>query len=71
MIAKDPGNRDKMIQIIADILEMNAEVSPLLKPLLERDKITEEAQNALENGEFRKAAILFEKISDFCLEKRK
>ncbi|HEC39973.1 MAG TPA: GTP-binding protein, partial [bacterium] len=33
MIANDPNNRDKMIQIIADILEMSAEVSPLLKPL--------------------------------------
>ncbi|MFX1313515.1 MAG: ADP-ribosylation factor-like protein, partial [Promethearchaeota archaeon] len=43
MIAKDPENRNKMIQIIADILEMSAEVSPLLKPLLERDKLIEEA----------------------------
>ncbi|MFX1288277.1 MAG: ADP-ribosylation factor-like protein, partial [Promethearchaeota archaeon] len=29
MVAKDQGNRDKMITIIADILEMSAEVSPL------------------------------------------
>ncbi|MEJ2251549.1 MAG: ADP-ribosylation factor-like protein, partial [Candidatus Lokiarchaeota archaeon] len=28
MTAIDPNNRDKMIQIIADVLEMNAEVSP-------------------------------------------
>ncbi len=68
MIAKDPQNRDKMIQIIADILEMNAEVSPLLKPLLDRDKYTEQAKMALEAGEFENAAILFEKISDLCLE---
>ena len=68
MIAKDPANRDKMIQIIADVLEMSAEVSPLLKPLLERDSLIEEAKKALENAQFEKAADLFERISDLCLE---
>ncbi|MFW9882342.1 MAG: ADP-ribosylation factor-like protein, partial [Candidatus Thorarchaeota archaeon] len=68
MIALDPKNRDKMIQIIADILEMSAEVSPLLKPLLERDKLTEEAINALKNADFNKSAFLFDKISDLCIE---
>ncbi len=68
MIALDPKNRDKMIQIIADILEMSAEVSPLLKPLLERDKLTEEAVKALKNADFNKAAFLFDKISDLCIE---
>ena len=68
MIAKEPENRDKMIQIIADILEMSAEVSPLLKPLLQRDMYTEEATKALENAEFEKAATIFEKISDLCID---
>lgn len=68
MIAKDPENRDKMIQIIADILEMSAEVSPLLKPLLERDKLIEEATGALKSADFEKAAFLFDKISNLCIE---
>ncbi|MFX0022350.1 MAG: ADP-ribosylation factor-like protein [Candidatus Hermodarchaeota archaeon] len=68
MIALDPKNRDKMIQIIADVLEMSAEVSPLLKPLLERDKFIEEAVSALKNADFNKAAFLFDKISDLCIE---
>ncbi|MFX1409374.1 MAG: ADP-ribosylation factor-like protein [Promethearchaeota archaeon] len=68
MIAKDGGNRDKMIQIIADILDMSAEVSPLLKPLLQRDKLTEDAVKALESADFEKSAFLFEKISDLCIE---
>ncbi|MFX1258458.1 MAG: ADP-ribosylation factor-like protein, partial [Promethearchaeota archaeon] len=68
MIANDENNRNKMIQIIADVLEMNAEISPLLRPLLERDKLTEKVAIALENGEFKKALILFEKISDLCIE---
>ncbi|MFW9828560.1 MAG: ADP-ribosylation factor-like protein [Candidatus Thorarchaeota archaeon] len=68
MIALDPSNRDKMIQIIADILEMSAEVSPLLKPLLERDKFIEDAVIALKSADFDKAAFLFDKISDLCVE---
>ncbi|MFX1394355.1 MAG: hypothetical protein ACFFAH_12380, partial [Promethearchaeota archaeon] len=68
MIATDSENRNKMIQIIADILEMSAEISPLLRPLLQRDKFTEDAMNALENGEFNKALLLFQKISDLCIE---
>ena len=68
MIANRAENRDKMIQIIADVLEMSAEVSPLLKPLLERDTIMEEAQTAIESGDFVKAIALFEKISDLCIE---
>jgi small GTP-binding protein len=68
MIANKLDNRDKMIQIIADILEMSAEVSPLLKPLLERDKLIEEAKISLKSANFEKAAFLFDKISDLCLE---
>jgi len=68
MIANDSNNRDKMITIIADVLEMSAEVSPLLKPLLERDTYMEEAAKALENAEFGKAARFFDKISDLCID---
>ncbi|MBD3194972.1 MAG: GTP-binding protein [Candidatus Lokiarchaeota archaeon] len=68
MIAIDPDNRDKMIKIIADVLEMNAEVSPLLKPLLDRDEKMAAAEQALENGNFQKAANLFDEISDLCID---
>ncbi|MFX0003256.1 MAG: ADP-ribosylation factor-like protein [Candidatus Hodarchaeota archaeon] len=68
MIANDPSNRDKMIKIVADILEMSAEVSPLLKPLLDRDKLIEEATIALKSADFEKAALLFDKISYLCIE---
>ncbi|MFX0105207.1 MAG: ADP-ribosylation factor-like protein [Candidatus Hodarchaeota archaeon] len=68
MVAIDPENRDKMIKIIADILDMSAEVSPLLRPLLERDKLIEEATISLKAAEFEKAAFLFDKISYLCIE---
>lgn len=47
MSTVDPKNREKMIQIIADILEMSTELSPLLKSLFERDEPIENAQRAL------------------------
>ena len=68
MIAIEVNNRDKMIKIIADVLEMNTSISPLLKPLLERDQKIREAQNALENAQFNKAINLFEQISDLCID---
>ncbi len=68
MIAKNPENHNKMIQIIADVLEMSAEVSPLLKPLLDREKLTEEAIKALKYADFNKSAFLFDKISDISIQ---
>ena len=68
MIATDPENRNKMIQIIADILEMSGAVSPLLKPLIDRDRKVKEVEQAVEKGDFFAAVTLFEELSDLCLE---
>jgi len=67
-IAINPENRTKMIRIIADLLDMDPEVSPLLKPLFERDSLMSEAQKALEKGAFSEAVELFEKIGNTCFE---
>jgi small GTP-binding protein len=67
MVAVDPENRNKMITIIADILEMSSEISPLLAPLIIRDEKVESAEKAIEAGDFQKAAELFEEVSDLCL----
>ncbi len=68
MVAIDPNNRDKMIQIIADILEISSDASALLKPLFERDQLIHQARISLENGDIAQTAEYFEKISDLCLE---
>ncbi|MBA7616705.1 hypothetical protein ES703_24003 [subsurface metagenome] len=57
-----------MIQIIADILEISTDASPLLKPLFERDQLINKARTCLENGDIAQTADYFEKISDLCLE---
>jgi small GTP-binding protein len=68
MVAIDPDNREKMIQIIADILEVSTDASPLLKPLFERDQLIHQAKISLENGDIAQTADYFMKISDLCLE---
>ncbi|MFX1463997.1 MAG: ADP-ribosylation factor-like protein [Promethearchaeota archaeon] len=67
-IAIDPNNRNKMIRIIADLLDMDPEVSPLLKPLFERDDLMNKVQKALEENNFKETVELFEKISNICLD---
>lgn len=68
MIAIDPNNREKMIRIIADLLDMDTLVSPLLKPIFERDNLMNKVQKSLENGNFNETIELFDNISDICLE---
>ena len=68
MVAIDPNNRDKMIKIVADILGIRTDASPLLKPLFERDQLIHQAKTSLENGEIAQTAEFFKKISDLCLE---
>jgi small GTP-binding protein len=67
MIAIEPNNRDKMIQIVADILQMNTEESTLLKPIFERDKLSQLARKSLENGDIAESVEYFDKIADLCL----
>ncbi|MHA2005875.1 MAG: ADP-ribosylation factor-like protein [Promethearchaeota archaeon] len=68
MVAIEPNNRSKMIRIIADLLDMDSGVSPLLEPLFKRDILMENAQTALEQGEFKEAVEIFKEISDLCLD---
>ena len=67
MIAIESNNRDKMIQIVADILQMNTEESTLLKPIFERDKLIQLARKSLENGDIAESVEYFDKIADLCL----
>jgi len=69
MIAIDPKNRTRMIQIISDVLEVATEVSPeLLQPLDERDQLIIQVQIALESGEYEKSIPLFERLADICFK---
>ncbi len=68
MIAIEPGNQSKMVQIVADILNMHTEESMLLKPLFERDQLVQLANKSLENGDIAESVDYFDKIADLCLD---
>lgn len=68
MVAIDPDNRSKMIRIIADLLDMDVGISPLLQPIFERNSLMDKAQKMLEQEEFGEVAAIFEKISNLCLD---
>jgi len=68
MVAIDPKNREKMIRIISEILEISTDESPLLRPIYERDLLILDAQNAYKRGKYDDALSYFEKISNICLE---
>ncbi|NVM02068.1 MAG: GTP-binding protein [Candidatus Helarchaeota archaeon] len=68
MIAIEPNNRAKMIEIVAETLGITAQVSPLISPLLNRDKLVEAAEKALIKGEFTNAVKIFQDIAKFSIE---
>ncbi|MFX1502530.1 MAG: ADP-ribosylation factor-like protein [Promethearchaeota archaeon] len=68
MIGIDPNNRIRIIRIIADLLDINPQISPLLKPMLERELLMHKAQNALDQGNLKEAVEFFDKIYRVCNE---
>ena len=68
MIAVDPDNRAKMIQIIGEVLDLSPQISPLIKPLIDRDKAVDEAESLLMDGDFQGASRKFRNIAQFCRE---
>ena len=68
MVAIDPENREKMIRIISDTLELSTDVPTLLKPIFDRDLLILDAQRAYKRGDYANALSYFEKIADICLE---
>jgi len=68
LVAIAPDSRDKIIRIIADLLDMNPKVSPLLKPIFERDALISKGNNALEQGNLEEAVNHFDNVSSLCIE---
>ena len=68
MVAIEPNSREKIIRIIADLLDLNPEVSPLLKPIFERDMLIKKSQNALEQGDLKQAVMYYDELFSLCNE---
>jgi len=68
MIAIEQKNQIKMMNILADVLNLNSEEISSLQPLRERDQLIKDAELALKNEDFKYAEIIFEKIAKICFE---
>ncbi|MHA1831822.1 MAG: ADP-ribosylation factor-like protein [Candidatus Helarchaeota archaeon] len=68
MIAVDTNNRAKMIKIIAEIMDISEQISPLLKPLIERDKEMEAAEKSLKEGDLLSAANHLTAVANLSFE---
>ena len=68
LVAIESGSRDKIIRIIADLLDMNPTVSPVLKPIFERDVLINKGNNSLEQGDLREAVNFYDKVISLCSE---
>ncbi|MFW9877012.1 MAG: ADP-ribosylation factor-like protein, partial [Candidatus Thorarchaeota archaeon] len=62
MIAIDPNNKEKMILIIAEILEMKRYISPIIDILFERENLIDELEQSLKNEEYENIDGIFEKV---------
>lgn len=68
MIANVAKNREKMVHIIAEILDMDIETSSLLEPIQEKEILINQVASALKSKNYEKASTLYKKIAKICLE---
>jgi len=68
MVATDPANRQKMVTIIADVLEISPSVSPLFNPLTMRDQQIAAAEDAVKSGNLPEAYRLYVELESLSME---
>jgi small GTP-binding protein len=68
MVATDPNHRVSMMNIIADVLEIDPGESDLFKPLVERDRLMKELECAINAGDLLLAMGLSEQLGEICLK---
>lgn len=68
MISENLENRNKMINIIVDALQMSEEISSSLHSLFVRNNLIVEFNQAILDNNFDNIDYLFKKISDLCTE---
>ena len=68
MIAIDTENRGKMIQIIAEVLDLAGGISPLLEPLVLKEKLLKEAAISAKEKRFEDTIKIFEQLAEIASE---
>ena len=68
MIASDSKNREKLIYIVLEILEMKEDCYSLLYLLIERDKLFLKLEQTIKNEEYEDLDSIFEKLIEISLK---
>ncbi|MFW9941790.1 MAG: GTP-binding protein [Candidatus Thorarchaeota archaeon] len=68
LIAEDPTNRGKLIEIIMDMLQIQEIIIPLLNMSNERESLINEMDMAITQSDFERADFLYKKIIKICLD---
>jgi len=68
MNANSHENKDKLIQIVIDTLEMHDEITPILKTVKEREFLLNEFEKAIMTINLERADSIYKKIIELCEE---
>ncbi|MHA2088615.1 MAG: ADP-ribosylation factor-like protein [Promethearchaeota archaeon] len=68
MIAAEPQNREKMILMLAEILEMKDDILPMINLFFEKDKLIKELEENIKTMNNESLESLFEKIINLSLK---
>ncbi|MFX0047684.1 MAG: GTP-binding protein [Candidatus Hermodarchaeota archaeon] len=68
IVALNSENREKLILIISEILEMKSFILPIINQLLERDKLISHLEQSLENENYENIDAFFETIIELSLK---
>ncbi|MFX0041490.1 MAG: GTP-binding protein [Candidatus Hodarchaeota archaeon] len=67
MIAKDFEQKNKMIEIVKSLLELNEDISPRLNLISERNALIYEFEEAIKNENYNLVNSLLKRIIDLCI----
>lgn len=67
MVAIDANNRQKMILILAEILQMRKQISPIVDILFQRENLMNMLEETLKEENYENTDVLFEKIINLSL----
>ncbi len=68
IVAVDPINRIKIIQIIAELLNISSGVSQQIRTMEERDNLRNYLEQLIEDNDFQLANTVIDRIIDLCVE---
>ncbi len=68
IIATDPQNREKLVLMISEILEMKNDISPMINMFFEKKRLIEELEKNMKDENYEHLETLFDEIINLSLK---